>query len=104
MDLGDRDAVDGLIEVAVALLGGAQPDGGHTGGVRDGGQAHVAGEGRLALEPLNTGHLRHDPRGAQFSAPLQGQERGGRHTDTFTDAAVENTNVFFEPGDVAQFV
>ena len=102
--LGDYDAVDPGIQAPVALAGRAQPYRCRAGGVRDRGQSGVAGEGGLAPEALDVGHLGDDPGRRQFSAALQGDQVRSDGPDGALDPATQREDDRVDPDDVVQLV
>ena len=73
-DLSQGNAMYRCVELPVAMSSGAHGPG-IAGPVRDRGHPDVAGEGGLALEPLNTDHLGDDLGWGQLAAFTPAMER-----------------------------
>ena len=101
LELGDRDAVEGHVELAVAgpaqavALGVARPD-------RQRRRAVVAGEGGPRAEPADPRRLADELGRRQRSAAREGQQRRGEVGDQAADLALERVDrrgQLADPGD-----
>ena len=103
-DLGDGDAVQRGIQLAVARAGHAHPPSGVARPHRDRRHTGVPGEGRLAFEPGYPGGFSDQFGRGQLPAARKRKQGRGDVANSLADALGQGVDGFGEPGDVGQFV
>ena len=103
-DLCDGDAVQCLVELAIARSGHADATGCGAGPPRDRGHPAKRCERRFALEPRDIGGFPDDLGCRQWPAAGHSKQGGGKRVDPLADALVQRIDRRREPVDVVQLV